>query len=95
MLSLFLAFIPLTVLGLAISVARSASPVVSLLALIGIFLCSIVLLIAVRAEFLGYLFLIIYVGAIAILFLFVIMMFNLKKLALQSLNLTDGQEAVL
>jgi len=80
----FLISILLLLNSLFIFLAKN--PVYSLLFLILAFCNSSLLLFLFDVEFLGLVFIIIYVGAVAVLFLFVIMMLNIKKIEIKSLN---------
>jgi NADH-ubiquinone oxidoreductase chain 6 len=56
----------------------SKNPVLSVIFLIGTFVCSAGYLIFIGINFIGISYIIVYVGAIAVLFLFVIMMLNVR-----------------
>lgn len=62
----------------AISVIVSKNPVVSILYLIGLFLCIASYLIIIGISFIGLSYLLVYVGAVSILFLFIIMLINIR-----------------
>jgi NADH-quinone oxidoreductase subunit J len=72
--------LPATACIFAICVATLANPMHALLALVGVFLATVLFYISSGIEFIGLVFLIVYVGAVAILFLFVIMLLNVKSL---------------
>jgi NADH-quinone oxidoreductase subunit J len=72
--------VPLLACTLAVAVSLLRNPMHALLALVGVFLSTVLFYIIVGAEFIGLVFLIVYVGAVAILFLFVIMLLNVKAL---------------
>lgn len=72
--------LPVTTLAFAVCVAALANPMHALLALVGVFLATVLFYINAGIEFIGLALLIVYVGAVAILFLFVIMLLNVSAL---------------
>ena len=75
---------------LAVFVIVYKNPVHSLLALIGVFVTTVLMFISFGAEYLAYVFLIVYVGAVAILFLFVVMLLNVKSLSTRDTLIKHG-----
>ena len=72
----------------AILVIISKNPIVSVLFLIGLFLCISCYLILTGLNFMGLAYLLVYVGAVSILFLFILMLINVRvsELLIDSLN---------
>lgn len=62
----------------AILVIISKNPIVSVLYLIGLFLCIASYLIIIGISFIGLSYLLVYVGAVSILFLFILMLINVR-----------------
>jgi NADH-ubiquinone oxidoreductase chain 6 len=63
---------------LGILVIISKNPIVSVLFLIGLFLCISAYLILTGLNFIGLSYLLVYVGAVSILFLFILMLINVR-----------------
>src|SRR5690349_24971006 len=63
---------------LGILVIVSKNPIVSVLFLIGLFLCISAYLILTGLNFIGLSYLLVYVGAVSILFLFILMLINVR-----------------
>jgi NADH-quinone oxidoreductase subunit J len=59
-------------------VVFSRDPIIAIISLISVFICTAFLFLLFKLDFLAYSIVIIYVGAISILFIFVIMMLNLR-----------------
>lgn len=78
-----------TLLGGFVTVHKN--PVHSLLALIGVFVSTVLMFIFFGSEFLAYVFLIVYVGAVAILFLFVVMLLHVKSLSARDVLVRGAQ----
>lgn len=78
-----------TLLGGFVTVHKN--PVHSLLALIGVFVSTVLMFIFFGSEFLAYVFLIVYVGAVAILFLFVVMLLHVKSLSVRDVLVRGAQ----
>lgn len=76
--TLFLIFISLIAISLAVFVIIYKNPVVSVLFLIGLFFSIALYLIMIGLEFIGLSYLLVYVGAISILFLFILMLINIR-----------------
>jgi NADH-ubiquinone oxidoreductase chain 6 len=66
----------------------SKNPIVSVLFLIGLFLCISVYLILTGLNFIGLSYLLVYIGAVSILFLFILMLINVRisELLIDSIN---------
>lgn len=62
----------------AIYVIVTKNPIVSVLFLIGLFLCIASYLISIGITFIGLSYLLVYVGAVSILFLFILMLINIR-----------------
>ena len=62
----------------AILVIISKNPIISVLYLIGLFLCIASYLIIIGISFIGLSYLLVYVGAVSILFLFILMLINVR-----------------
>src|ERR1700739_306134 len=62
----------------AILVIISKNPIISVLFLIGLFLCISSYLIILGINFIGLSYLLVYVGAVSILFLFILMLINVR-----------------
>jgi NADH:ubiquinone oxidoreductase subunit 6 (subunit J) len=75
---MFLEFIYILIIIMALLVVSSYNPIHSLFFLILVFIFSSFVFFFCQLEFFALIFLIIYIGAILVLFLFVIMMLNLK-----------------
>ena len=73
---------------LGILVIISKNPIVSVLFLIGLFLCISAYLILTGLNFIGLAYLLVYVGAVSILFLFILMLINVRisELLIDSIN---------
>lgn len=71
-------FISLASILCAILVVISKNPIVSVLYLIGLFLCIASYLIIIGISFIGLSYLLVYVGAVSILFLFILMLINVR-----------------
>jgi len=73
---------------LGILVIISKNPIVSVLFLIGLFLCISAYLILTGLNFIGLSYLLVYVGAVSILFLFILMLINVRisELLTDSIN---------
>lgn len=56
----------------------SKNPIVSVLFLIGLFLCIACYLLTIGVNFIGLSYLLVYVGAVSILFLFILMLINVR-----------------
>ena len=71
-----------------ILVIISKNPIVSVLFLIGLFLCISAYLILTGLNFIGLSYLLVYVGAVSILFLFILMLINVRisELLIDSIN---------
>ena len=67
------------ILGLAVMVVTSRSPVHSVLFLVANFLCIAMLYVTLHAEFLAVIQVLVYAGGIVVLYLFVVMLVNLKR----------------
>ena len=63
---------------LGILVIISKNPIVSVLFLIGLFLCISAYLILTGLNFIGLSYLLVYIGAVSILFLFILMLINIR-----------------
>ena len=73
---------------LGILVIISKNPIVSVLFLIGLFLCISAYLILTGLNFIGLSYLLVYIGAVSILFLFILMLINVRisELLIDSIN---------
>ena len=73
---------------LGILVIISKNPIVSVLFLIGLFLCISAYLILTGLNFIGLSYLLVYIGAVSILFLFILMLINVRisELLTESIN---------
>jgi NADH-ubiquinone oxidoreductase chain 6 len=73
---------------LGVLVIISKNPIVSVLFLIGLFLCISVYLILTGLNFIGLSYLLVYIGAVSILFLFILMLINVRisELLIDSIN---------
>ena len=73
---------------LGILVIISKNPIVSVLFLIGLFLCISAYLILTGLNFIGLAYLLVYIGAVSILFLFILMLINVRisELLIDSIN---------
>ena len=80
----FLDFISLLAILSGIFVIISKNPVISVLFLIGLFLCISSYLILLGISFIGLSYLLVYVGAVSILFLFILMLINVRISELQA-----------
>lgn len=79
----FLDFISLLAILSGIFVIVSKNPIISVLYLIGLFLCISSYLILLGISFIGLSYLLVYVGAVSILFLFILMLINVRVSELQ------------
>jgi NADH-ubiquinone oxidoreductase chain 6 len=73
---------------LGVWVIISKNPIVSVLFLIGLFLCISAYLILTGLNFIGLSYLLVYVGAVSILFIFILMLINVRisELLIDSIN---------
>ena len=73
---------------LGVLVIISKNPIVSVLFLIGLFLCISAYLILTGLNFIGLSYLLVYIGAVSILFLFILMLINVRisELLIDSIN---------
>jgi len=69
-----------------IFVIISKNPIISVLFLIGLFLCTSSYLILLGMNFIGLSYLLVYIGAVSILFLFILMLINVRISELQAEN---------
>lgn len=67
-----------------IFVIISKNPIISVLFLIGLFLCVSTYLMLSGMTFIGIAYLVVYIGAVSILFLFILMLINVRISELQS-----------
>jgi NADH-ubiquinone oxidoreductase chain 6 len=67
-----------------IFVIISKNPIISVLFLIGLFLCISTYLMLLGMTFIGIAYLLVYIGAVSILFLFILMLINVRISELQS-----------
>jgi NADH:ubiquinone oxidoreductase subunit 6 (subunit J) len=74
--SLSLTLLPLAMLSSSVLVVTAASPVVSVLFMVALFMLSAVYMVLAGLPFAGLVYLVVYVGAVAVLFLFVVMLLN-------------------
>jgi NADH-ubiquinone oxidoreductase chain 6 len=79
-----LVLISLMSLFCGIFVIISKNPIVSVLFLIGLFLCISAYLMLSGMTFIGIAYLLVYIGAVSILFLFILMLINVRISELQS-----------
>jgi NADH-ubiquinone oxidoreductase chain 6 len=70
----------------AIFVIISKNPIISVLFLIGLFLCVSAYLMFLGLNFIALSYLLVYIGAISILFLFILMLINIRTSELQTDN---------
>jgi len=84
--SLDLLYIVAILLGILVIISKN--PIVSVLFLIGLFLCISVYLILTGLNFIGLSYLLVYIGAVSILFLFILMLINVRisELLIDSIN---------
>ena len=75
---IFLDFTTLLSVVCGIFVVISKNPIVSVLFLIGLFLCVASYLLILGVSFIGISYLLVYVGAVSILFLFILMLINVR-----------------
>jgi NADH-ubiquinone oxidoreductase chain 6 len=73
---------------LGVLVVISKNPIVSVLFLIGLFLCISAYLILTGLNFIGLSYLLVYVGAVSILFIFILMLIDIRisELLIDSIN---------
>ena len=77
-------FLSLFAIFSGIFVIISKNPIISVLFLIGLFLCIASYLILLGISFIGLSYLLVYVGAVSILFLFILMLINVRISELQA-----------
>src|ERR1700712_6054967 len=77
-------FLSLFAIFSGIFVIISKNPIISVLFLIGLFLCISSYLILLGISFIGLSYLLVYVGAVSILFLFILMLINVRISELQA-----------
>ena len=82
-----------TLFGILIIVSKN--PIISVLFLIGLFLCISVLLISYFFIFIGLSYILVYVGAVSILFLFILMLINIRISELLNENNNDIPLAII
>jgi NADH-ubiquinone oxidoreductase chain 6 len=84
--SLDLLYLVAILLGILVIISKN--PIVSVLFLIGLFLCISVYLILTGLNFIGLSYLLVYIGAVSILFLFILMLINIRisELLIESIN---------
>jgi NADH-ubiquinone oxidoreductase chain 6 len=84
--SLDLLYIVAILLGILVIISKN--PIVSVLFLLGLFLCISVYLILTGLNFIGLSYLLVYIGAVSILFLFILMLINVRisELLIDSIN---------
>ena len=82
-----------TLFGILIIVSKN--PIISVLFLIGLFLCISVLLISFGFIFIGLSYILVYVGAVSILFLFILMLINIRISELLNENNNDIPLAII
>jgi NADH-ubiquinone oxidoreductase chain 6 len=80
----FLNIISFIAILCGILVIISKNPIISVLFLIGLFLCISSYLILLGISFIGLSYLLVYVGAVSILFLFILMLINVRVSELQA-----------
>jgi NADH-ubiquinone oxidoreductase chain 6 len=78
-----LVLISLVSLVCGIFVIISKNPIISVLFLIGLFLCISIYLMLSGMTFIGIAYLLVYIGAVSILFLFILMLINVRISELQ------------
>ena len=85
-ISLDIIYVIAILLGTLVIISKN--PVVSVLFLIGLFLCISCYLILTGLNFIGLSYLLVYIGAVSILFLFILMLINVRisELSIDSLN---------
>ena len=71
-------FISISAILCGILVIISKNPIISVLYLIGLFLCIASYLIIIGISFIGLSYLLVYIGAVSILFLFILMLINVR-----------------
>lgn len=71
-----LALLPLAIISSSVLVVTAASPVVSVLFIVGLFILSAIYIVLAGLPFAGLVYLVVYVGAVAVLFLFVVILLN-------------------
>lgn len=74
----FLDFIYLSSIFCGVFVIISKNPIISVLFLIGLFMCISAYLLIIGINFIGLSYLLVYVGAVSILFLFILMLINVR-----------------
>ena len=74
----FLALITVISIYCAVLIIIIKNPVISVLFLIGLFLCLAFYLISIGLTFMGLAYLLVYVGAVSILFIFILMLINIR-----------------
>jgi len=79
-----LVLISLMSLLCGIFIIISKNPIISVLFLIGLFLCVSTYLMLSGMTFIGIAYLVVYIGAVSILFLFILMLINIRVSELQS-----------
>jgi len=77
-------FISLMSILSGVFVIISKNPIISVLFLIGLFLCISSYLILLGINFIGLSYLLVYIGAVSILFLFILMLINVRISELQT-----------
>ena len=84
--SLDLLYLVAILLGILVIISKN--PIVSVLFLIGLFLCISGYLILTGLNFIGLSYLLVYIGAVSILFLFILMLINVRisELLIDSIN---------
>jgi NADH:ubiquinone oxidoreductase subunit 6 (subunit J) len=70
------ALLPVAMISTSVLVVTAASPVVSVLYVVALFMLSAVYMVLAGLPFVGLVYLVVYVGAVAVLFLFVVMLLN-------------------
>jgi NADH-ubiquinone oxidoreductase chain 6 len=80
----YLDFISIIAILCGILVIISKNPIISVLFLIGLFLCMSSYLLLLGMNFIGLSYLLVYVGAVSILFLFILMLINVRVSELQA-----------
>jgi NADH-ubiquinone oxidoreductase chain 6 len=80
----YLDFISFIAVLCGIFVIISKNPIISVLFLIGLFLCISSYLILLGINFIGLSYLLVYIGAVSILFLFILMLINVRVSELQA-----------
>ncbi len=74
--NIYLLYIIVILLGILVIISKN--PIVSVLFLIGLFLCISAYLILMGLNFIGLSYLLVYVGAVSILFIFILMLINVR-----------------